>query len=156
MNLNVLSFLIPVFVPSAYQYNTFEKRYDADGKVYMKARAHGALTAKTPYKIIADEYGSLTGALADDTKYYYVGFPLAAVDSGADAWLQIGGYIDDMITPSLSVAVGHSLVMFGGAVADGGADYSGAGGEFAVCATASTTSETQDAMLIPERIIGTT
>lgn len=132
------------------------KRYDADQTVWIQAIAHGALTAKTPYKVIVNEYGYVTAALADDTTYYYVGVPAAAVDSGDLCWMQIGGPVEDMVTPSLSVAVGHALSLDGGAVADAGADYTGAAGEFAVCQTASSASTTQDALLVPERILSTT
>lgn len=132
------------------------KRYDLDGTVWIQAVAHAALTAKTPYKVIANEYGRVTAALADDTNYFYVGVPASAVASGDVCWLQIGGHISSMVTPSLSVSVGHALSILDGAVADAGADYSGAAGQFAVCTTASTTSTTQDAFMIDERIIGTT
>jgi hypothetical protein len=136
---------------------SFEKVYDADGGVWMRAVPHGDLTAKTPYKVIVNEYGPVTAALADDTTYYYVGVPIEAVDaSEVDwCWMKIGGYIEDMVTPSLSVAVGHALSLDGGAVADAGADYTGAAGEFAVCTEASTASETQCAILVPERILST-
>ena len=135
---------------------SFEKKYDTDGRVYVYAVAHGALTAKTPYKIICDEYGPITAALADDTNYYYVGVPELAVASGGVGKLYIGGEVDDVITPSLSVSVGHAFSFVDGAVADAGADYSGAAGQFAVCRTVSTSSTTQDMLLVPERIIGTT
>lgn len=135
---------------------SFSKREDAQGKVWIRAQAHGDLTADTPYKVIVNEYGYITAALADDTKYFYVGVPEQDVDSGDVAWIQIGGQVSAMITPSLSVSVGHALKMYDGAVADVNADYSGAAGEFAVCRTASTTSTTQDVILIPERIINTT
>ncbi len=133
-----------------------EKIYSADGTVRMKALAHGALTAKTPYKIIWNEFGPVTAALADDTNYYYVGVPEAAVDAGDVAELVIGGPVDDMVTPSLSISVGHAVSVLDGAVADAGADYSGAAGQFGVCRTASTSSTTQDVWLVPEKIIGTT
>ena len=147
---------MPSFAKSDEQYTTFEKRYDADGTVWMQAYAHGDLTALTPYKIIANEYGNITAALADDTKYYYVGVPAAAVSSGDIAWLQIGGYCADVVTPSLSVTAGHSLLLYDGAVADGGADFSGVAGEFAVNVSTTTSATAHDVILIPERMIGTT
>ena len=133
---------------------SFERREDADGKVWVEAVAHAALTAKTPYKIIVNEYGYVTAALNQDTAMYYVGVPAEDVSSGDEAWLQIGGALSDMITPSLSVSVGHALKINGatGAVADAGADYSGSTGEFAVCTSASTSSTTQDVILVPDRI----
>lgn len=141
------------FVPSSTQYNTFEKRFDANGKVFISARAHGDLTAKTPYKVIANEYGPVTAALAAEAAYTYVGVPLAAVSSGADAWLQIGGYLTGMITASLSVAIGHALTVTGGAIADAGSDYAGLVGEFAVNVSATTTATAHTVILIPERVL---
>lgn len=136
---------------------SFEKRYDADGTVWVQAYAVAGATAKTPYKILVDENGPIAAALSDSaTAQHYIGVPEKTVTSGAVGWFQIGGLIEDMITPSLSVSVGHALIEVDGAVADAGADFSGAVGQFAVCTTASTSSTTQDAILVPERIIGTT
>jgi hypothetical protein len=135
---------------------SFEKEYDADGTVWTRAIAHGTLTAKTPYKIIVVEYGQITAALADDVTRYYVGVPAGDVVSGDECRLQIGGYISGLITPSLSMAVGHAMSILDGAVADVGADYSGLPGQFAVTVDATTTSTTQTAILIPERILATT
>lgn len=147
---------MPVFAPDSSSYATTEPRYDQDGKVYRQAIAHGTLTALTPYKLIFNEYGPVTAALADDELHYRVIIPLAAVASGALFWGQTGGPIDDVVTPSLSVSVGHAFDIFDGAVADQGADYSGEVGEFAVCRTASTSSTTQDMWLVDREITGTT
>lgn len=117
------------------------------GKVTVLAVAHTTLTAKTPYKIIIDEYGYKTVALTTEGYNYYIGVPESTVSSGAVGEFVIQGYIEDVITPSLSVAVGHAFYMDAEAVADKGADYTGEGTEFAVCCTASTTSTTQDMYL---------
>ena len=144
------------FVPDAYTYVTFNRKYDSQGKVWMQAYAHGALTALTPYFIIANEYGRITAAITDVTKYVYIGVPQAAVAADATAWLQIGGYVVDMVTPSLTVTAGHGLYIYNGAVADIGADYSGAAGEF--CVNTVTTAigvEIHTVMLVPEQILTT-
>lgn len=135
---------------------SFAKTVDADGKVWVEAVAHGTLVANTPYWIIINEYGPVSVALSDLAVYAYIGVPDKAYTSGDVAKFQIGGRVEALITPSLSVAVGHSLTINTGAVADGGADYTGAVGEFAACITASTTSTTQDVMLIPERFLSIT
>ena len=145
-----------VFERSATQYVSFEWRYDCDGKVWTKAQAHDTLVAKTPYMILVNEFGQITAALADTTTFYLVGCPAAAAAAADEIWVQIGGYITSMITASLSVSVGHGMDINSGAVADNGADYSGEDGEFAVCTTASTTSTTQNAMLVPRYIWSTT
>jgi hypothetical protein len=144
-----------VFGKDDYLYASFEKVYDAGpgGKVWLNAQAHADLVAKTPYAIVANEYGPITGALPASGKYIFVGVPERAWTSGDIAKLQIGGYIEDMITASLSVSVGHGLTIASGAVADIGADFSGAAGEFFIVLTATTTSTTHTGILVPERII---
>jgi len=141
------------FVPDAYTYATFEKRWDSDGKVFHNVIAHGDLTAKTPYGIIADEYGPVSEALPASDKYIYVGVPTEAVASGANCWLQIGGYITAVISTSLTVALGDGFTINSGAVADIAAAYSGAAGEFAVNAGIVTVSTTHAMILVPEQII---
>lgn len=137
-------------------YPTFEWEYDLDGKVWVIAKAHGTLVANTPYKIILNEEGYVTAALADGTVYCLIGAPEAAASSGDFCKLQIGGRITALITPSLSMAVGHGLEVHDGAVADVDADYSGLDAEFAAAITASTTSTTQDVMMIPRYILTST
>jgi len=134
----------------------FGKVEDADGKVWMYAIAHGTLTAKTPYMIIYNEYGPITAALASGAFYVYIGVPEVAGVSGEMVKLQVGGDISSMVTASLSVSVGHALNIAAGAVADAGADFTGVATQFAVCTAASTTSTTQDAVLVPERVLTST
>ena len=126
--------------------------YDADGKGWMYAIAHGTLTAKTPYLILANEFGPVTSA----TTATYGGFigvmPKDGV-SGTKVKLQVAGLVEDMITPSLSVSVGHALSIGTSVVADVAADYLEKAAEFGVCVTESTTSETQDVMLTAHHII---
>ena len=143
-----------VFVPSATQYCSFEKRWDSDGTVWLQVQSHDALVAKTPYGIVANEFGWITQALPASGKYIYVGVPAAAVAaSGEIVLVQIGGYLTNMITPALDLSVGHGLTVNTGAVADIAADYSGAAGEFAVATVAGGSVEVQTVMLIPERIL---
>lgn len=134
---------------------SFLKRYDSDGSVWIEAIAHGTLTAKTPVKVIINEFGHVTAALADDVTNYYLGVPVSGASAGDKVWLQIGGEVADMVTPSITTVVGNSLVVLDGAIAAGGADFSGADGEFAA-ATEASTGTTHDAMLYPERMKGTT
>jgi len=136
----------------AQLYVPFAKKEDTNGKVWVKIIAHDALTAKTSYKVIVNEYGYVTAAMTTAAAFCYIGVPEHAIDSGAEDWIQIGGYVASMITPSLSVSVGHALCINNGVVADRGADYSGAGTEFAICTTASTTSTTQNVILMPYQI----
>lgn len=142
-----------VFAKDTYMYASFEKSYDADGTVWLMAQAHDALVAKTPYGIVINEYGNITQALPAAGKYIYVGVPERAWTSGDIARLQIGGYIADMITAELSVSVGHGLTVNTAAVADIGADFSGAAGEFFCVLTETTTASAHTGILIPERII---
>ena len=151
--MNILAILMPFFVPSTTQLATFELRYDSDGKVFHNAIAHGALTAKTPYKITVNEYGPVTAALANEATYSYVGVPLGAVASGANAWLQIGGYCASVVTASLSVAVGHAINITTGATADAGADYAGLVAQWAVNVTATTTATAHNLILVPKMFL---
>lgn len=142
-----------IFDTSGQLGNTLEIRYDPDGTVWIQALAHAALTALTPYKVIANEYGWVTAATTTAVSgECYIGVaPAAGIASAAIGWLQIGGPVASMVTPSLSVSVGHALyISAAGAVADKGADYTGVAGEFAICYTASTTSTTQDVILVPK------
>lgn len=135
---------------------SLEPRYDADGKVWLKVTYKNDGVAKTPMRVLIDEGGYVALDLADAATYYYVGVPDKAYATGVEAFIQIGGKVEDMVTPSLSVSTGHALTIHDGAVADAGADYSGASAEFG-CATAdSTSSATQDVMLIPRIILATT
>lgn len=144
------------FQRTSTQYVSFEWKYDSDGKVWANVQAHDTLVAKTPYLVIVNEFGQITQALADNTVFGIVGCPYAAAAAADELFVQIGGYITSMVTASLSVSVGHGMDVYDGAVADNGADYSGEDGEFAVCTTASTTSTTQNAILVPRYIWTTT
>jgi hypothetical protein len=144
------------FKHSSTQKATLEPRYDADGKVFRQAIAHGALTALTPYFIIFDEYGPKTAAVSDVADTVRIGVPAGAVSSGAVTWLQTGGPISDVVTPTLSIAVGHALKIHDGAIADVGADYTGSTSEWAVCTAASTSATTQDVFLVDREILTTT
>ena len=143
------------FAKSATQYTTFEKRHDANGTVWIQAQAHDTLVALTPYKVIVNEYGYITAALADDTTRYYVGLPDAAASSGDIIWVQIGGYVAGMVTGSLSMAVGEAISVTNGALTDDAADYSGVANQFFVCTTATSNATAQYGILIPEMITGT-
>jgi len=144
-----------VFNKSTTQYTTFEPRYDGNGKVWRQAVAGDTLVAKTPVQIIYNEYGAVTLALAGGSDYYYVGVPAEAAAAGDVVWLQTGGYCADVITPELSVAVGHAHNITTGAIADAGADYDGNASEFAVNITASSSATTHDMMLLDRMILET-
>ena len=145
-----------VFERSSTQYVTFQWRYDADGKVWANAQAHDTLVAKTPYMIIVNEFGQITKGLAGGTIYCLIGCPYAAAAAADELWLQIGGYITDMVTAAIDMEVGEAMDVDSGSVADNAADYTGEDGEFAVCAADSVGAEaTQDAMLVPRQILTT-
>lgn len=144
------------FNRSTTHYCTFEKRWDADGKVFIQAQAHTTLTAKTCYQIVVNEFGNITRGIADEATYCYIGVPLAAVADAAIAWLQIGGYIAAMTTTSDTFAIGDGIKKFDATIVSVDGDYSGAAGEFAVSAeTDGVASTNVNAMLVPERILGT-
>lgn len=124
----------------------------AKNQVFIKAVAHTTLTAKTPYKIYADEYGFLTCAMSTAKSQFYVGIAEASTASGEVGRFQIGGLCEDVITASLSVSVGHAFAISDGAVTDCGEDFSMRADQFGICYTASTSSTTQDIVLIPRML----
>lgn len=142
------------FVRDAYTYATFEKRYDSDGKVFLNCIAHTELTGKTPYAIVADEYGPISEALPAAGVYVYIGVAIGTIDDGASCWLQHGGYITGVISvDTLTIAVGHGFTINTEKVADAGNDFTGVVGEFAVNAGTEAGSTTHAMMLVPEQIL---
>ena len=133
-----------------------ELSYSADGTVRVRVLATSAIVAKTGYKVLWNEFGPVTAAQADDTTNYMMGYAEKAHDDATVFEIQVGGPIDDIITPSLSCSVGHALEMINGAAADSGSDYSGLTSEFAVVRTASTSASVQDVWLVPRMILSTT
>ena len=139
-----------IYAGNAITKAPWDVTYDADGKAWIYAIAHAELTALTPILVIVNEFGNVTLALG--VARGYVGIPEKTIASGALARLQIGGKVVDMITASLSTAVGHALTITSGAVADEGSDYTGAIREFCVNITETTTSTTHTVQLVPDKI----
>lgn len=137
---------------------TLQPKYGSNGKVFRQVRVvTTTLTTNTPYRIGYDEYGPFAVALADDADTYRVGVATEAAKVGTLTWLQTGGYVAAMITPSLSISVGHGLGIRGGAITDEGADFDDLhSAVFAICTTASTSSATQAVLLIDEPITAST
>jgi len=141
------------------EHPTFEPQYNLDGTVDLLVTAGGTLVKNTAYKVILDENGYVTAAMADPssaTKRFYVGVARAAATSGDVIRIQIGGRVTALITPSLTTSVGHSLEIHDGAIADVDADYSGTDADFCAVVTAASGSATQDVMLIPRIILEST
>ena len=135
----------------------FGVKYDNLGRVIIFARAHTTLTAGTPYRIKYDEYGPFTAALADDADSYRVGIAKLATPTNGIAELVHGGPYSGLVTGSLSCTVGHGLGIRGGAITDEGADFDDLhDAVFALVYTASSSSTTQDVIMIPEVITAST
>ena len=94
------------------------ERQDADGKIWVYARAHGTLTARTPYLVYIGYDGWRTHALWDTTLasisagagvgVYKAAVPDVAISSDTDGWVQTGGYCPSVTTASLTCTVGNS------------------------------------------------
>lgn len=141
------------------EHPTFEPQYNLDGTVDLVVTAGGTLVKNTAYKVILNENGYVTAAMADPssaTKRFYVGIARAAASSGDVIRIQIGGRVTALITPSLTTSVGHALEIHDGAIADVDADYSGLDAQFCAVVTAASGSATQDVMLIPRIILEST
>jgi len=114
-----------------------------DGTGYTYALAHTTLTAKTSYRIAFDEFGPLTAAISGNTsRVFRVGVADKATATGEAAKLWVKGFVSSMVTPSLSVALGHALSLSGGTITDDAADYGSLAAQFAVCVTATTSIST--------------
>jgi len=104
---------------TGYKTRPIQPRIDGDGKEWIYARAHGALTAHTPYLAYMSYDGWRTAALFD-TGYasasaashpQYAAFvPCETVGSDTDAWGQCGGPCEDMIVASDSVTTGNRFL----------------------------------------------
>ncbi|MFH2075822.1 MAG: hypothetical protein ABIJ57_10845 [Pseudomonadota bacterium] len=127
-------------------------RYDADNTIWAYCYAENGATAKTPGKLEAFEAGWRYKAIDSNTHQYYVCVPPATMTSASYGWVQVGGPFDSMVTPSLSVSVGHALGIGGALVKDVGSDYSGGATEFAVCRTATSSIATCSIWLVPRMI----
>ena len=128
-------------------------RYDQDGRVWAYAKAHGALTADTPYLVKPANTGWVTAAIG--AVHARIGVPAAAVDSGDYAWVQVGGPKEDMAVGAIDVdTVGHFWEVDTGAIADGGTTFDAS--TFAVATAATdTTADTCDVILLDKWITGT-
>jgi len=94
-----------VFRKSDEQYTAVAPRIDDDGKVLIQVEAAGALTAKTPYKIIMSGSGYLSATLASGTTLCMYGWAEKTYATGDIAWMQIGGYIVGGVTDSMVTSV---------------------------------------------------
>lgn len=99
---------------TGYSARPIAVRQDQDGKEFIYARAHGALTAKVPYIAYMSYDGWRTAALFD-TGYasasaashpQYVAFvPPVAIGSDTDGWGQCGGPVTSVVTDTASTSV---------------------------------------------------
>ena len=147
---------MPIFDGNEYQLMSIEKFYDADGSVWIKAKAHAAWTADTPYEVFWNTTGYVSKALTDEAVYYYLGVANDATPINTVGRLQIGGYKASMVVSGLSVTAGHGVKILDGAVAGTGAAYSGANTEFGVCVDTIAAANAMNIMLIDQRVLGTT
>lgn len=94
------------------------EREDADGRIWVLARAHGPLTANTPYLCYIGYDGYRTHALWDTTLasisagagigVYKAAIPYDAIASDTDGWVQVGGYAPSVTTATLTATVGNA------------------------------------------------
>ena len=145
------------------------ERQDADGKIYVWARAHGALTAKAPYLVYAAYDGYRTAALFDtglasttaagSQGFYKIGIANEAVGSDVDGWLQVGGFCATANTSLSTATVGLYLRWVDAAIASGTAARASAAAcvdAFAVNAVAAASATYQGIFLLNKYVIGTT
>jgi hypothetical protein len=143
-----------IFKPDAYTYAPVTPFVDGmQGNLYVYAYAHDALTAKTPYYVILNEFGHITAAQSATAIYCYVGVPNDTYAAGDLAKLQIGGYCASVICASDDYTIGYGVKAVGGALACTDADYTGAVGEFAASAETGTTLTDVNLMLCGHMVL---
>jgi hypothetical protein len=130
-------------------------RYDADNTVWVKGTYENDGVAKTPMMVQQNESGYVFLDIADNANWYMFGVPAVAHATGVEGWIQIGGPCDDVITPSLSMTVGHAFGVHDGTIVDKAADF-GVNLHCAVARTETTTSTTQDMWLIARPFLAST
>jgi len=133
-----------------------------DGKIFRYCKAHGTLTAKTPYKILADSSGWLTAAIADAASNTVgcayglsgckIGIPEAAVASGTYGWLQVGGKVSDAILTSCTATVNYCVGWVAATCIKTGAAFSGQREVFAIFTATGATATTQDILMLNREV----
>jgi len=144
---------------------TVMPRVDSNGKTWLKAKAHGDLTAKTPYTIKGGASGLLTLALADTSfasttaashANYYVGIPDDAVSSGTFGWLQIGGDVASVVTTATTATAGTTFRWSNASVIGSGASDVAFCADFAVSTETTAATQTQSMFLLARKVCGIT
>jgi hypothetical protein len=137
---------------------TLQLLYYPNGEVWANVLFSNDAVALTPMRVDFNEDGMKAIDIADDTDVYFVGVSHVAKGTDTIGWIQIGGPVDDMVIPSLSVTKGYGLTIVGGAVASYGAAYQqiGAGHVFAVARETIAAATAIDTYLIPLQVHGTT
>lgn len=139
------------FKVSSTQYTPLNESHGINGAGVIIAIAHSSLTAKTPYKVILNEFGYVTAAMTTAVGRCFIGIPDKAYTTGQDAVMQIAGYVTDVVTPSLTSAVGYGVKVDGGVIVSSGADWKGLNTEIGAWTEVST-GTTHDIMLYGKEI----
>lgn len=144
---------------------TVVPRTDSNGKRWIKAKAHGDLTSKTPYAIRGGASGLLTRAIFDTTMVsttaaahanFYVGIPDDAISSGTFGWLQIGGDVESVVMSSTTGTVGATFQWKDASLVGSGATDTGYFADFAVCTTSASATSSHDMFLLERKVCGLT
>tara|TARA_R100000315_G_scaffold59743_1_gene35741 strand:- start:406 stop:876 length:471 start_codon:yes stop_codon:yes gene_type:complete len=144
---------------------TIMPRVDSNGKTWLKAKAHGDLTAGTIYAIRGGASGLLTLAVADSGfgsetaaahGNYYIGVPDDAVASGTFGWLQVGGNADSVTTTSTTGTAGMTFQWKDATIVGSGASDTAYVADFAVCRTSASASTSHDLFLLGRKVCGIT
>ena len=144
---------------------TVVPRTDSNGKRWIKAKAHGDLTAKVPYAISGGASGLLTKAIFDTTYVsttgaahanFYVGVPDDAISSGTFGWLQIGGDVASVGTTATTATAGTTFRWSNASVIGSGASDVAFCADFAVSTETTAATQTQSMFLLARKVCGIT
>jgi hypothetical protein len=136
-------------------YRASAPKYDAEnGAAWYFVKSHGTLVAKTPYARSWDETGYLSAAVPSTAtfKWVFIVPHQAAVVSDL-LLMQFAGFITAVVTPSLSMGVGHAFGVAAGAITDEGADPTLDEDEFAVSTAATTSATTHNMWLMGIEVV---
>jgi hypothetical protein len=127
------------------------------GQIEIYIKASGALTAKTPYRILLDAYGFRAVALADGAVYNKVVVPEKDIADTKFGWAVIQGPVEDMIIPAVNHTASHAFKVHDGVITTLGATWAYADTEVGVFTDTSAAAATvADVVLYGVKALGTT
>ena len=147
---------------SESDYSPLTPKIDPDGKVWLYTKwVANAAAAKTGMIIkmgatgweAADVFDPAASQIAGEA---YIGFSEAVQTTNTYGWAQIGGPISDAVVGTTTATVGHYIHWANDKLLSLGSAKLSSGGAFGVFTATGTSGTTQDLLLFPKPVNGTT